>query len=514
MLLGMASPSVAQIQGFGDPSDYLRCDGNPAHRSAGELLGRALLLTATLGVAGMGETQDVSKRAYGMAGGDACDAALLHESDPIRKVQLKLARSIHHIETKDYEAALEDARAAPALAGPVAEDIGFRHSLLVSSLELQAAALVRLGRFSEAEAIALQMANSSPYDVTVQMRAIPYAQLTAALTPEKQAYLDRLVKIFPETVAFRAIIYQWAGKYLDAAADYSDFIDLESGFSPPGNPTPLPSFLALRSVMLALGGKLDESAGVAADASAMIRVLTGSGKAALMQTSIDAAEQALDFQAIAIDLAAGHASAARVKFAARSHWSVPATPAVADLAGRLREGAAPGELTGPLATDPATMRADGLTANAGAITEANNADASLYTAIRPAIDAATYHDWADDVWDTKSSTFLHKRAANENYVGDYFIVPRTPGFMSPPHIITVAAGDALLMHAALMARARGLNGFALFPIRDRLDALLVRFGNAGDPGMPAAETFDAAAVIGDLSAEFPDPHAKGPAPHG
>ena len=294
---------------------------------------------------------------------------------------------------------------------------------------------MREGHFSDAEMAALQMANSSPYDVLAQMRAIPYVQLTAELTPEKQAYLDRLVKIFPETLAFRAIIYEWAGKYLDAAADYANIIDLQTGFSPDNNPPALPAILGLRSVMLALGGKLDEFKALAADTSAMIRVLNASGKAALMQSPIDGAEQALDFQAIFVDLASGRASAARTKFAARSHWSVPATPVVADLAARLRQNAPSGELIGLLATDPATLRSDGLVANAGAITEANNADASLYGTIRPPMDAATYRSWSDDVWDTKTSIFLHKRAANENYAGELMMVPRTPRFFRRPTLL-------------------------------------------------------------------------------
>ncbi len=508
LLLATTSLLSAQTKTPG-PSAYLLCDGNPPHRSTGELLGRALLLSATLGLAGQGEVQDVSKRAHGNEGVDACDAALLQETDPIRMVQLMLARSIHHLETGDNTAALEDARKAPTLAGHAADDIGFRHSLLVSSLDLQAAALVRAGDFPNAEAAALQMANTSPYDVIAQVRAIPYVQLTAELTPEKQAYLDRLVKIFPEALAFRAIVYQWAGRYLEAAADYASIVELRSGFSPDNNnPPPSPDVLALRSVMLALGGKLEESTALAADTSAMIRVLAATGKTALMQSSIDGADQALDFQAIIVDLSAGRASAARIKFAARTHWSVPATPAVAELAARLRQGASPAEIAGPLATDPAIMRTNGLVANAGAITEANNAVASLYAAIRQPIDAGTYHAWTDDVWNTKSSIFLHKRAANENYVGELMVVPRTPGFFKPPHLITIAAGDALLMHCALMAEARGAKGFELFPGRKLLEAFLLRFGNPGEPGMPAAATFDAATVIADLSSEFPHPQSK------
>jgi hypothetical protein len=503
----LIAPALAQTAASG-PSAYLRCDGNPPHRSTGELIGRALLLGATMGLAGKGETQDASKRAYGIDGVDACTAALQGESDPLRKVQLMLARSVHQLERGDFGNALDDARQAPSLAGQQANDIGFRHTLLVSSLQLQAAALARTGHFADAETAAVQIANAAPYEVLAQIGAAPYVQLTADLTPGKQAYLNRLVKIFPAALPLRATAYEWSGKYLEAAGDYADMVDLQAAFSAESDPPPMPAALALRSVMLALGGRMAESAALAANTSAMLRVLAATGKAGLLKPSIDAAEQALDFRAIVQDLDEGRSSAARIKFTARSRWSVPSGPAVAELATRLRRGAPAAELTGLLAGDPATLRTDALVANAGALTQAGDAVVSLYGAIRPPLGAAAYREWEDDVWNTKSSPFLHKREAGDRYVGELMLVSPPQALFSTAHFITFATGEALLMHSALMAQARGVKGFELYSNRQRLDAFLLRFGNPGDPGMPASLTFDAATVIAGLSPAFPDPHLK------
>jgi hypothetical protein len=506
----LASGGAALAQGKpAEPSVYLRCDGNPPHRSTGEMLGRALLLTATLGVAGQGEVQDVSKRAMGNDGIDACTQALQSETDPVRKVQLMLARSIHRIEAGDYAGAADDARDAPSQAGAAADEVGFRHTMLVSALGLQATAQLRGGQAAEAEATAFKMAAAAPYEVLTQIQATPFAQLTPNLTPEKQAFLDRLVKVFPEALGLRAAVYQWAGKYAEAAQDYAAVIDLRAGFSPGNDPPPMPDVLALRSVMLAMAGQMDKSAAVAKDAAAMIQFLSASGKAGTMQASVDAAEQALDFQAIVADLNAGRASVARTKFSARSRWSVPGAPTVADLAARLRQGAPAAELTGSLAADPATLRTNALIANAGAITEANNANANLYGRIRQPLSALfPYDSWRDDIWNTKESYFLHQRAANETYIGDLLVVPNTPRLFKAMHPITIAAGEALLLHTALLAQARGDKGFALAMGRQQLGIMLVHIGNPGEPGLPMAASFDAAAVIADLSAEFPDPAAK------
>src|SRR3954469_13434350 len=86
MLAAAPAPLLAQAKT--DASVYLRCDGMPAHISIGNALGRALLLSFTMGLAGNPETQDASKRAYGRDGVEACDAAIQGESDTARKAQL------------------------------------------------------------------------------------------------------------------------------------------------------------------------------------------------------------------------------------------------------------------------------------------------------------------------------------------------------------------------------------------------------------------------------------------
>jgi hypothetical protein len=182
---------------------------------------------------------------------------------------------------------------------------------------------------------------------------------------------------------------------------------------------------------------------------------------------------------------------------------------VADLAARLRQGARPEELTGALAADPAALRASALVSNAGAITEASDADAALYRIIRPPMDAGTYRDWAGDAWDTKSFPFLHHKVAGDEYLGELLVAPRlTPRFMTAPRTLAVAAGDALLLHAALLAQARGQRSFELVPARADFEAIFVKIGNPGEPGMVAATSLDAATIVSDLSGEFPEPRSR------
>ncbi len=481
-------------------SVYLRCDGSPPHRSGAELAGRLLMIMATAGLAGVGEKADTSKRLTGPEAVSACDAAIARETDPIRKVQLTLARSIHHIEAKEYEPALADARAAPALAGGSANELVFRHSLMLSSLELEAAALVRLNRPAEAEAAAIKMAAASPYDLIAQERASRYVGLTVEMTPAKKDYLDRFARIWPKGLFSRATASEWVGDYLAAADDDRAFVDLSAGFvQDKAAVSPQPAIDARRAVALALGGDMTQSNEFAAETRRTIDDLIQTGKALNFQGVINEAEELLDFQSIAALLDAGKGAQARAAFAARSRWVAPTPPAVADLTVKLRKGAAPGELTGALARDPAAIRANGLVARAGAITGAADADTALYAAIRPPVSAGDYSTWDDDVWNTDDSPFLVKKTGKETYSGDFVFLKHANG---------IATGDALLMHCALLARAQGKAGFVLLPVRTRLDATIVRFGDPGDPGIPARAMNDAATIIAALSVEFPDPKIK------
>lgn len=498
--LGVTNCTAAETKNdWNAPSVYLLCDGSPAHRSGAELAGRILLIMATGGLAGPGEKADATKRAMGAEGVTACDSALSSETDPIRRMQLTLARAVHHLEADEFEAALSDARTAPSAAGTAANDIGFRHSLLLSALELQAAALARLGRPGEAEAAALEMAAASPYDTIAQERAVIYVGLTASASPQKKAFYDHLSRIWPKGLLLKAEFEEWNGEYLAAADDYSAFVDLRYGFVlDKKNLTPEVAILADRAVALALAGQTAQADALAADTRKSLDDMIASGKAMGISEVANTAQELLDFESIVSQAQSGKAAQARILLAARSRWLTPSAAAVADLTARLRKGAPANELTGTLTHDPAAMRTDYLASRLGAIQQKNGAEKKLFDLIRPPMTASDYSYWVDDVWDKNDTRFMPEKTGKETYDGELVYMRRANG---------IAAGDALLMYCARVARLRGKTGFVMFPTRARLDASVVRFGNAGEPGFPAAAVNDAQATVAALSVEFPDPKA-------
>ena len=487
-----APPDDGKIGSF-----FVRCDGAPDHMSAGEAAARVLAITATLGLVGAVETADVTKRLTGDAGIAACDAALAHEGDRTRRVQLTLAKVIHEIEAKRFESALANARSVPALAGEDSAGFVYQHSLMLSGMELEAAALLRLGRAPEAEAVALKMADAAPYDLTDQLRAALYIGLTDELTPAKKAFYERYARIWGKGLLARAVAEERAGDYRAAADDLDAQIEVLGDFRPTdAPPQPEIALMAVRAVDLAMAGDIDKSAALAAQTRAAVDDLVKSGKAINEQAVVSEADELLGFQRVVALLAAGKATQARAVFTARDNWLTETQAVVAEVFRRLQVGAAPDELTGMLAKTPDAIRQSSVAARAGGVLQAANADKNLYGGLRYPFAYEAYSGLSHAVWRGDKSPYLLKRTDKATYAGEIVFIPQTGGPL---------AGEAVLMSCAQIAKARGKAGFLIAPNRPKIFSIQVIFASPGDPGAPAAALMDASAVIAALSSDCPPP---------
>src|SRR5204863_2198650 len=118
----------------------------------------------------------------------------------------------------------------------------------------------------------------------------------------------------------------------------------------------------------------------------------------------------------------------------------------------------------------------------------DKANKDLFSAVRAEVPDFTYRSMAPTVWNTGKSRYLVKRNGKEKFEGEMILVYPT----------SIAAPEALLLHSALLAKSRGQKGFALAPSLVRLDTAVVRFGAAGDEGLPVEAFQDADAVIAAL----------------
>jgi len=491
-----AAPPSPLVDDDGKPgSAYLQCDGRPRVRSQGELLADIGLITVTGGLFGFidkPEQPNASKRLAGLPGVAACNAALATDTIPLRRAQLTLARSVHHIEAKDYDSAIIDAHAVFTAAGDMGALSDFQHSVGLSALRLEAVALIGLRRPADAEDVALRMAAMEPYDLLNLLDAQDFVSLTSRMTPAKAAFYAQLSRMSGPGLYQEARGREWVNDFAGAATDAGAVLDRAKAVWP-DRPVCF-DCLAYRAQALALAG---DRARAAQDAAQARQVLDDQVKSGQASAEVAAhAQELLDFEAIVEQMNAGAAADARAAFASRSRWNAPSAPAVAYLAEKLRAGADPGALRGLLASDPQAIRNEALAARANAWVQAPNLGDMLFKRMWVYTPQKSFTTLAGNTWKTENSRHIVKVSDKDR---NGFVGEVVSFIGSPP----IPAGQAVLLHCALLAKSRGKTGFMLAPVRKELDFVLVQFGDAGQPGFPAAATFNADTVIADLSPKFP-----------
>lgn len=482
-----ASPAAAA-------SDYLRCDGQTKGMGIAEGLARLTVVIGTMGLLGAPESDNVRERRFGKEGVEACTQALADgkgKNDPRRRARLMLARAIHYVEAKDFDAALKDVRSFPAIGGEKADDPGFLRSLALSALDLEAAILVRMDKPAEAEAVALRMAAQSPYDFQNQIRANRYITPTTGMTEAKRDFYRNFIRLAPEARLEQVEALEWAGDFAGAADASEGLLALIDSVGP------VPLLNARAAVQNILAGRIDRAEPLIAAArrqndETAARV---AGSAGASQESVSRTDELLDFARIARLAADGKIAEARTQFGARSRWLAPSVPAVAHLTAKLRDGADHASLAGALERDPETLKADAVAAQQKTLTD-DNATKALYSAIRPLLDNGDYAGLAKNMRQIDKSKFLQKKT--DDRPGETLVMTGGNG---------VPAGEGFLLHAALLAKSRGKTSFAILPIRFSTITGRVLIQEP-DGKLPQDAFIKADEVIQALGPRFPKPETK------
>jgi hypothetical protein len=468
-------------------SDYVQCDGQSKGMGVAEGLARFTLILGTLGMIGSPESDNVAERRFGAEGVAACDRAMddgRGKADDRRRSRLKLARAIHNIEAKDYDAALSDVRAFPAFGGAMAQDSNFQRSLGLSALDLEAHVLLRKGDADGAEKAALRMAAASPYDMTSHLRASRFMQRTTPMTGEKADYYRRFTLIWPEARIFMLNTLRWQNDYTTAAREGDALMQM---YDKPG---------ALIHAQTGLDMLL---AGRAADSQKLFDTARAKNDDAAAGTPdangrdwISRTDDLLSFAGIVKSMQAGDLAAARRAFGSRERWLSVPVATVAAIGAKLRIGASAAELTGALSRDPEALKADAIRKEIDGITSAE--PKTLYSAIRPFLTDGSYNGLARNVNETAKSKFMPVK--QDTFRGERVTI--TGGY-------GVASSEALYLHSALVAKSRGLTGFAIMPGGFGGGTARVLFEKPGSSAIPASAFFEADKVIADLGPRFAPP---------
>lgn len=207
------------------PSDWLKCDGQPKPGAGGRRAAAALGTLATLGVSDLfyrrPEAPLSKPAASGLAGVEACDAVLGDDavaSDWARRAQLLRYRAQHNLVAGNANAALIDIERMREVAGGQSSERSFARSIGAAASLVEATALTRLGRFEEAEAALVKGLAGRKYSPSV----LRLAYLLLYIDPEARSgeieLLQRFASLTPGARAIYAAALDSKGD-LDAAAD-------------------------------------------------------------------------------------------------------------------------------------------------------------------------------------------------------------------------------------------------------------------------------------------------------
>ncbi|HEX8481484.1 MAG TPA: hypothetical protein VF650_06255 [Allosphingosinicella sp.] len=481
-------------------SAYVQCDGQPDNVSSGETAARLLGAVTLLGLfAPSPEAPDASKRKFGAEGVAACTSLLSGdklESSAKRRLGLILGRAIHQIEAKNYEAAIADvalARREAEAAGLTADPYFVRSRGRAFDL-VESAALARLGRAEEARQVSLRGAGALQYALFGLFSTPTYGTLTATPSEAEERLLEWRSRLAPAMAIPRADRLDLAGRFAESARIRDALAEYDSEHSPETNGSLI---LAQAAVAHALAG----NAAVAAERAKAARANSEQRKAAGKPES-DAVQfiEALDLYSIVETANSGDLKAARRLFAARSQWASASLGSVMEVNRRLRQGAAAEELIGGLARDSAQLWKEHVDTNRAALASKDGDNRTLFALVPGLRSASAYEAMSKNVWRTDKSKLILKLKTDAS--------KSKMELMYLPFTDPLVAMEAYVLHAALIARSRGHQGFVFTPIlSDKIAGGAFRSGNRGDKGFPADLFIPAEDVIAKLGPVLPSPAA-------
>jgi hypothetical protein len=489
------TPAVAANEKPG--SAYVQCDGQPDNWTDGETAARLIGAVTLLGLfAPPHESADASKRKLGVEGVVACTSLLSgdhQESNPKRRLGLILGRAIHQIEAKNYAAAISDAEMArrEAQAAGLMADPYFTRSRGRSFDLVESAALFRMGRAEEARAISLRNSAGEQYSFAALLNTPTYDDFIPKTSPEEERMNDWRARLAPVLSGSSADRLELDGRFGDAARIRDALVDFNAVASPDSKSSVA---MARAAISLALAGDFTGAADRAKAAKANAEQRRASGKP---ESDASSLVELLDLYAILDTAHSGDVKAARRLFAARSEWVSASLGTVMEIDRRLRDGAAPDELIGGLARTPDELWKEHEDTARAELLAKDSDNKTLFYLVPGDRPAKTFQSLAKNVWRTdKSKIILPKKADS-----------KTPmELMYLPMVDPIAAMDAYVLHAALVARSRGQRGFVFLPIlTGKVVGAAFLSGNRGDKGFPADLFIDANDVIAKLSAVIPQP---------
>lgn len=479
---------------------HIRCDGEPNNMTGGESFARLLGAVTLLGIfAPSPEAPDPSKRKFGEEGVEICtqliDEGEKMEKNAVRRVPLILARAIHHIEAKNYEAALVDvekARGEAATAG-LSGNAYFDRSMGLTFNILEAEAKLRMNDSAGAQEASMRSSTGMQYSFVPSVFSRDYSEFLKELTPAAEAKLASQSRLRPTTLYRYADRLDEVGRFSESAEKVEALITVTESISSENEG----SFIYSRAaVSHALAGQWDKAELNSQFARENMNRRKADG---LPEDNASEIVEMLDFYGLLALANQGDMTAARRTFAARSQWTAPSFGAVMAANTLLREGAEEDELFGSLVPTADDMWRTRYQEQMAIKLQKDTDNDTLFDMIVPYAKVKEFESRSKNTWRVEKKSKMMAKEPDED--GFWRIFATGSPFSSI---------DSVVLHAALQAKSRGKEGFTISVIIPRNRSYYSPSAVGYTKFVDRSETSDALfvpadEVIAELSEIIPSP---------
>ena len=485
---------------------YLRCDGEPNNMTGGESFARLLGAVTLLGIfAPAPESPDPSKRLFAEEGVDACSQLIDGDADgkgaegnAVRRIPLILARAVHQIEAKNYQAAIDDVAKAreEATAAELMGNAYFDRSMGLSFNNIEAEARLRLGDAQGASEASLSTLDSMTYSFVPSITVRDYAEFVRELSPAAEAKFAANSKMIPFLLDEYAEKLEEAGRFEEAAAKREALITMVESFNPENKSS---IYYARAALSHALAGQWDEANKRGDFAKFNMDTRRSEG---VPEEGAAKVVELLDLLSILRAANDNDMATARRLFTGRSAWVEPSFGSVMQTNRLLRAGAEDADLIGPLGKNPEEMWQERYDDMLAVKLQKDTDNKTLFLMIQPYAKVSEFEDRTRDTWRVEKSKMMPKEPDEDGL----WRIAQTGNLYT--------AIDSIMLHAALQAKARGKDGFTTTIVLPRrptgnsyyytyVTVGYTRFVNRGEADdalfIPAQE------VIDELSPVIPSP---------